>query len=71
MRHQITEMTTPCLHQPLTAYRVTYADGTEYVTNMAANVTLEEARRYFSGKFFELGEYPDDRIVKCINVEAL
>lgn len=40
-------------YPPLTAYRVTLSDGTSYVTNMAAGVTLEEARAYFIGQPFE------------------
>lgn len=55
----------------LTAYRITYADGTVEQTNMAANVTLEDARQYFSGKWFDLGIYPEERLVKAVNVERI
>jgi len=40
-------------HEPLPAYRVTMSDGTSYVTNMAHGVTLEQARAYFVGNWFE------------------
>lgn len=36
----------------LTAYRVTYDDGSSYCTAMAAGVTLTDARNYFMGKTF-------------------
>ena len=55
----------------LTAYRITYADGTVEQTNMAANVTLEDARQYFSGKWFDLVIYPEERLVKAVNVERI
>ena len=38
---------------PLTAYTVTLSDGSFYTTNMAAGVTLEQARAYFLGNWFE------------------
>ena len=41
---------------PLTAYRVTYDDGTSRVTDMAATVTLQMARDYFLGHRFEITE---------------
>lgn len=40
----------------LTAFRVYYDDGTSGDTNMAANVTLEEAQKYFVGNTFEVTE---------------
>lgn len=42
------------LAKPLPAYRVTKPDGTSYVTSMAAGITLEEARRYFTGRTVEV-----------------
>lgn len=37
----------------LTAFRVTYADGSSYVTSMAAGVTLRDAALYFVGQEIE------------------
>lgn len=37
----------------LTAYRVFLNDGSNYVTSMAKDVTLEMARDYFMGQWFE------------------
>lgn len=37
----------------LPAYRVTYEDGTSYVTSMAAGITLAQAREYFVDHEFE------------------
>lgn len=56
---------------PLTSYRIFYADGSDVTTNMSANVTLEQARQYFSGKCFDLGVYPEEKLVKCIDVQKL
>ena len=36
----------------LPAYRVCLDDGTDYVTSMAAHVTLQMARDYFVGQLF-------------------
>ena len=43
-------------HQPLTAFRVYYSDGTSRVTNMATGITLAEAQQHFVGKTFEIIE---------------
>lgn len=37
-------------YEQLTAYRVTYEDGSSYVTSMAPHVTLDMARGYFLGQ---------------------
>lgn len=37
-------------HPPLTAYHVIRDNGSRYVTNMAHNVTLDDAREYFLGQ---------------------
>lgn len=46
----------PREYPPLTAYRVTRSDGSSYVTDMAADVTLADARAYFIGSRRELAE---------------
>ena len=33
----------------LPAYRVTYEDGSSYITSMSPGITLEKARAYFVG----------------------
>lgn len=40
-------------YPPLTAFRIYFDDGTNYATNMAAGVTLQQATDYFVGKRFE------------------
>ncbi len=40
----------------LTAYRVTYDDGSVQVHSMAAGVTLDEARQHYVGTRFEVTE---------------
>lgn len=37
---------------PLTAWRVTYDDGSVQVQDAAADITLEEARKYWVGQRF-------------------
>lgn len=50
----------------LSAYRVYLSDGTSYATDMAAGITLAEARAYFVGQEFE---QPDERLLKAVRVE--
>jgi hypothetical protein len=38
--------------KPLTAYKITYDDGTTSTTDMAADITLADAKKYFIGKPF-------------------
>lgn len=53
---------------PLTAYRVFLNNGTDYVTSMAAGVTLQQARDYFMGQPLEQS---DGSTATVINVEAV
>jgi len=53
---------------PLTAYHVFLDNDTDYVTDMAANVTLDMARKYFVGKDFE---QPDGSMAKVLRVEPV
>ena len=41
--------------QPLPAFRITYDNGKSYVTIMAKDVTLDQAREHFLGQQFEPG----------------
>ena len=54
----------------LTAYRITYSDGNVTDTNMAANVTLEDARKYYIGKWFDVGAW-DEKLAQAVNVEKI
>jgi hypothetical protein len=50
---------------------VTFEDGNTLVTGF--NGTLEEARAYYVGKFFNHGDtdsHPKDKMVKAIKVEV-
>lgn len=55
----------------LTAYKITYADGSTTSTNMAAGVTLEDAQKYFIGQRFDLGAYPVENMQEAIKVEQI
>lgn len=52
----------------LPAYKITYEDGTGYVTSMAKGITLEDARAYFVGKSFEM---PDGTMKRIKSVETV
>lgn len=59
-------MTTP--YPTLTDYRVTLSDGSSYITSMAHDVTLAQARAYFVGRSIE---QPDEKTsLVAVNVEA-
>lgn len=60
-------------YPPLAAYRVHRSDGTSYVTNMAAAVTLADARAYFLGKTFtdECPETGRETTWRCVGVTEL
>lgn len=53
----------------LTAYRVYLSNGTNYISNMEKDVTLEMARKYFVGQVFELEE--GKPLVMVLDVEAI
>ena len=55
----------------LTAYRITYDDGSTTETNMAKGVTLDDARDYFIGKRFDIGSYPAEKMVIAVKVEKI
>ncbi len=55
-------------HPPLTAFRIYFDDGTNYATNMASGVTLQQATDYYVGKMFEKTE---TTFHKAIRVEQL
>lgn len=51
--------------------KVYLADGSNYVTNMSASTTLEKAKEYFVGQMLNMGTYPEEYMVKCIDVELI
>ena len=55
----------------LTSYKITYADGSTTSTNMAAGVTLEDAKAYFIGERFDLGVYPVENMQTAVKVEVI
>jgi hypothetical protein len=59
-------------YEPLTAYRITYRDGSTTSTNMAAGVTLEDAKKHFIGAWFNFGDVDGpDVMVQAVSVEKL
>jgi len=59
-------------YPPLTAYRIKYSDGSDMITSMAAGVTLDDAKSYFIGSWFNQGDIDGpDRMVKAVSVEAI
>lgn len=55
----------------LPAYRITYTNGQQIVTSMAAGVTLEEAKAYYIGHEFNLGEVDQDNMQTAVAVEQV
>jgi hypothetical protein len=61
----------PPLHQPLTAYEITYDNGEKTRTSMAAGVTLDDAKKYFIGKRFNFGAFPVEDMHVAVDVIRL
>lgn len=55
----------------LTGYNITTESGHNWSTSMAPDVTLEQAKKYFIGKQFDIGVYPNEKMEKVIKVESL
>ena len=55
-------------YPPLTAYTVTMSDGSFYTTEMAAGITLEEARAYFLGQWCEQAD--EKTMLQAVAVET-
>ena len=53
----------------LSAYRITYENGKQYVTSMSA--TLAEATAYFLGTYSDIGVYPVENMQKAIKIEEV
>jgi len=56
---------------PLTAYRVTYANGYQAEISMAAGVSIKDAEDYFVGRRFDVGVHPAENMQKAVNVELI
>lgn len=56
-------------YPPLTAYKITYNNGSSYVTDMAANVTLDMAKDYFLGQ--RITQADEQTILTVTNVEQV
>lgn len=53
----------------LTAYKVYLNDGSSYITNMAKDITIEMARKYFIGQWFEQSD--EETMLQAIHVEQV
>lgn len=49
--------------------RCTYGNGDIVVTRI--NATLDEARAYFLGNWFNIGSGPEDNMQQCVKVERI
>jgi hypothetical protein len=52
----------------LPAFEITYSDGSKSRTSMAAGITLDEARKYFVGEWFNIGSFPDENMQRAVDV---
>lgn len=53
----------------MNTFKVTYEDGNTMVTGF--NGTLEDAKKYYEGKVFNVGDGPNDNMVKAVTVEEV
>jgi len=60
---------TTATYPPLTSFRITYQDGTSYVTSCAAGITLDEAKKYFMQAPRIMADEVTQKVV--VNVEKL
>jgi len=57
------------MKRELPAYKVTCENGYYWTTSMAAGVTLDDAKKYFIGKYFNTAPYPGEKRSLAIKVE--
>ena len=58
------------MNTKLNSVLVKFDDHTlNYVTSVSAKSTEKDCRQYFVGKFFNMGAYPIEHMVKCIDIE--
>lgn len=51
---------------------VLFNDNTlNYKTSVNGECSEESLRKYFVGKFFDMGSFPVENMQKCINIEIL
>ncbi len=58
-------------YPPLTTYKITYGNGMTTVTSMAAGITLDEARAYYIGQWFDLGINDREDMQQAVDVEEI
>lgn len=46
-------------------------NGEKYSTNVSAQATEDSCREYFIGKFFDMGVYPQEKLVKCKDIKFI
>jgi hypothetical protein len=69
-RQKTNKMSTTDTKSELPAYRVYLANGTNYVTSMARNITLDKARAYFVGESIETTvDGGPETFSRCVKVE--
>ena len=51
--------------------KVYLEDGSNYETNVSATTTPKNLKEYFVGKMFNMGVYPEEYMVKCIDAELI
>ena len=59
------------IDEALTAYKITFEDGSTMSTSMASTVSLEDAKKYYIGQYFNMGVYPKEKMLKAVKVEKL
>ena len=56
----------------MNTFKITYENGDTTITGM--NATLDEAKAYYIGTYFQFGdteECPYDRMIKAVDVEQI
>jgi hypothetical protein len=52
--------------------KVIFKDNSlNYVTSINEKVTEDEVKRYFVDNYFNLGNYQEDNLQKCIDIEFI
>ena len=54
----------------LPAYKITTQSGYTWTTSMSTGTTLDKAKEYFIGKFFNVAAYPAEHMEQAICVKS-
>lgn len=55
--------------KPVKSVTVHFSDGSkDYTTSVSIQTTPEDARAYFVGKYFDMGQYPNENMLQCIGI---